>query len=167
MTGAEGTVEADLVVGLLESQAQGAEELGTKAANLARLAASGFPVPDGFVITTAACDRILAGPDIPPDIWTKIRAHLDRLGPGPVAVRSSGTAEDLGDASYAGQYDTVLDVEGPEAVADAIARCLASASSEQVHAYRGSYAPPQMAVLVQRMVPAEAAGVAFTANPVT
>ena len=167
MTGAAQTMEAELIVGLGDPGDHGAEATGTKAANLARLAASGFPVPDGFVVTTAACDRIAAGADFPQELRARIGAHLDRLGPGPVAVRSSGTAEDLGDASYAGQYETVLNVEGLEAVIEAIGRCLDSASSEQVRAYRKSEARAPMAVLVQRMVPAVAAGVAFTANPVT
>ncbi|MBK6515337.1 MAG: PEP/pyruvate-binding domain-containing protein [Polyangiaceae bacterium] len=88
---------------------------------------------------------------------------------GPVAVRSSGIAEDLAGASFAGQYETVLDVEGVAAVEAAIARCVASARSERVREYRqerGIDAAP-MAVLVQRMVKARAAGVAFTAHPVT
>jgi pyruvate,water dikinase len=169
--------ETVFVVELHDPGQHGAEVLGTKAATLARLAGSGFRVPDGFVITVAACDRILAATgdlnqpmvmaDIPEEVRAEIRSHLKGLGEATVAVRSSGLAEDLGDASYAGQYETVLDVEGPEELAEAIGRCLASTSSAQVRAYTGSDAPAPMAVLVQRMVPADAAGVAFTANPVT
>jgi pyruvate,water dikinase len=82
-----------------------------------------------------------------------------------VAVRSSGVAEDLADASFAGQYETVLAVRGADAVLDAARRCVASASHERAAAYGGEHAP--MAVLVQCMVPATAAGVAFSANPLT
>lgn len=167
MTNAEQSVDTDLVVGLHDPTGPGPEEMGTKAATLARLASVGFRVPEGFVVTTAACDRIRATSNIPEEVWAEILSHLERLGDGPLAVRSSGLAEDLAEASYAGQYDTVLGVEGPDSVAEAIGRCLASATSDQVHAYRGSDAPSPMAVLVQRMVPADAAGVAFTANPIT
>ena len=156
-----------LVVELHDPGGPDPEVLGTKAATLARLASQGFSVPDGFVVTTTACDRIAPGTKIPDEVWVAVLAHLEQLGKGPVAVRSSGSAEDLAEASYAGQYETVLGVEGPEALAGAIGRCLASAGSERVRAYRGSDAPTRMAVLVQKMVPSEAAGVAFTANPIT
>jgi pyruvate,water dikinase len=149
---------------------------GRKAATLAALAARGFPVPPGFVVTTAACERILATVDdaaedlaraeFPDDVWAGIVSGLRQLGGGAVAVRSSATAEDLPDASYAGQYETVLRVSGPDEVAQAVRRCLASAWSARVRAYSGAHRDP-MAVLVQRLVPADAAGVVFTANPVT
>jgi rifampicin phosphotransferase len=97
------------------------------------------------------------------------------------AVRSSATAEDLAGASYAGQYETVLDV-GLDELPDAVRRVFDSAASARVAAYRhahpeaGVTAAPagdpsgsraRMAVLVQVMVPAAAARVAFTANPLT
>jgi rifampicin phosphotransferase len=167
MTSTEQSVEASSVVDLRDPGSRDVELVGMKVANLALLITSGFRVPEGFVITTSACDRILSAPHVPDDLWKEIRAHLDLLGEGPWAIRSSGTAEDLADDSYAGLYETVLGVENQDAVADAIARCLASASSDRVRAYRGSNAPVRMAVLIQRMVPAEAAGVAFTANPIT
>ena len=144
---------------------------GNKAATLARLAASGLPVPPGFVITVAACNRITAagqGGAIEPELWSAIRSGLARLGDTALAVRSSGTDEDLADASYAGQYETVLGVSGPGQVAAALRTCVASAAGARVRAYAGEGAEPaRMAVLVQRLVPADAAGVAFTANPVT
>jgi phosphohistidine swiveling domain-containing protein len=165
------------VLSLHEEGAGDPGETGTKAATLARLAARGFPVPPGFVVTIPACKRILAtidaekspsAADMPGDVWAEVLLGLRELGDGQLAVRSSGAAEDLAGASYAGQYETVLGVQGPEAVADAIGRCLASASSERVRAYAGrSSASSPMAVLIQRQVPADAAGVAFTANPVT
>jgi len=164
------------VVGLAEDGAADPAMSGRKAATLAALAARGFPVPPGFVVTTAACERILATVDdaaedlaraeFPDDVWAGIVSGLRQLGGGAVAVRSSATAEDLPDASYAGQYETVLRVSGPDEVAQAVRRCLASAWSARVRAYSGSHRDP-MAVLVQRLVPADAAGVVFTANPVT
>jgi rifampicin phosphotransferase len=165
------------VIGLDEEGAGDPARTGTKAATLARLAAQGFPVPPGFVVTVPACQRALAmmgaavSPDgryIPADVWAEVLSGLAELGDVPLAVRSSGTAEDLTAASYAGQYETVLGVRGPEALAEAISRCLASASSERVRSYAGPSAELiPLAVLVQRLVPADVAGVAFTANPVT
>jgi pyruvate,water dikinase len=91
------------------------------------------------------------------------------LGDVPLAVRSSGVAEDLADASFAGQYEAVLDVRGPEQLREAVRRCRESASSARVVRYRSARveqpAGDQMAVLVQRLVRADAAGVAFTSNP--
>ena len=127
---------------------------GNKAATLAELRAQGFDVPDGFVIPAGA-----------EPTHDDIVAALARLGDGPVAVRSSGLAEDLPDASFAGQYDTWLNVRGADAVLAAVAACVAAARSARVEAYRHSFQP--MAVLVQRMIDANVAGVAFSANPLT
>ncbi len=98
---------------------------------------------------------------------------LDRE-PGPVAVRSSATAEDLPGASFAGQQETILNVSGMEALLEAVRRCWASLWLERVVTYRHSLGldyllnhPTAMAVIVQRMVKAEVAGVLFTANPLS
>ena len=117
--------------------------------------------------------RQAAGRDgpIPADIEQAVLTAYADLGGGPVAVRSSATAEDLPGAAFAGQQDTFLDVEGEPALLDAVRRCWASLWSERATAYRQRRgiddAAVRMAVVVQRMVPAEVAGVAFTANPVT
>src|SRR5215207_3560294 len=158
-------------------------QIGGKAAKLAALARAGFRVPNGFVITTAAFSSFVArngfrsdiqaaavrAVPLPRDIGDEITRAFTRLG-GPVAVRSSGVAEDLGRASYAGQYETVLDVDTAGGVLTAVLRCWSSAFDERVaryHAASGGGVIPAMAVLVQQMVPAEVAGVAFSANPVT
>ena len=144
---------------------------GGKGANLGELIRGGVRVPPGFVITTAA--HTAAGPDgsIPAEIERAILAGYADLGGGLVAVRSSATAEDLPGAAFAGQQDTFLDVEGEPALLDAVRKCWASLWSERAVAYRDRRgvddASVRMAVVVQRMVPAEVAGVAFTANPVT
>jgi rifampicin phosphotransferase len=78
--------------------------------------------------------------------------------------------EDLADASFAGQYETVLGVRGPDEVMDAVSRCLTSADASRVTVYRSTAAidaPAGMGVLVQTLVLPDAAGVAFSANPVT
>ncbi len=87
----------------------------------------------------------------------------------PVAVRSSATAEDLAEASFAGQQDTYLNIRGTEAVIAAITRCWGSLWTERAMTYRArqGIAPEtvSLAVVVQQMVEADAAGVMFTANP--
>ena len=86
-------------------------------------------------------------------------------------MRSSATAEDLPDASFAGQQDTYLNIRGGDALIDAIKRCWASLWTARAIAYRQrqGIAPldVSLAVIVQMMVPATAAGVLFTVNPVT
>jgi pyruvate,water dikinase len=156
---------------------------GGKAANLARLMAAGFPVPPGLVVSTlaftshvvdidlAASDpaRIIQSRPIAASLAASIRLAIDPWGERPLAVRSSGVKEDLAGASFAGQYATYLNVSGPDAVLEAIIGCWASAFSPQILAYRSRHgiAAGAMAVLIQPMVAADAAGVAFSLNPVT
>ncbi|NDZ64570.1 rifamycin-inactivating phosphotransferase [Streptomyces cyaneofuscatus] len=109
---------------------------------------------------------------IPGDLATEITGALARLGEGTaVAVRSSATAEDLPTASFAGQQDTYLNVVGPAEVLRHVSRCWASLFTERAVAYRRrngiDHRAVQMAVVVQRMVFPEAAGVLFTADPLT
>ncbi|MGC9347343.1 MAG: PEP/pyruvate-binding domain-containing protein [Anaerolineae bacterium] len=96
-------------------------------------------------------------------------ADLDEQPPA-VAVRSSATAEDLPEASFAGQQETYLNVKGEQAVRDAVKRCWASLWTARAIGYRRQKGvEPEdlsLAVVVQRLVPADAAGVMFTANPV-
>ncbi|MDC0741885.1 PEP/pyruvate-binding domain-containing protein [Polyangium mundeleinium] len=100
-----------------------------------------------------------------------VRAYDVELGGVAVAVRSSATAEDLPDASFAGQQDTYLGVLGKEALLDAVRRCWASLFTERAVVYRADRSidprDVSLAVVVQRLVHARAAGVLFTANPVT
>ena len=172
---------ADYLVPLDDPACADPSLAGTKAATLASLVAAGFPVPEGIVLTTEAFHPLGGEPEA--GRVTSDRAHLperverailqvaDRFGNALLAVRSSGVAEDLEDASFAGQYDSVLGVRGPEKLVEAVERCWASASRGSVLAYREqaglerSAAP--LAVLIQRLVEAETAGVAFTADPVS
>ena len=98
-------------------------------------------------------------------------ARLESGADGPVAVRSSATAEDLPGASFAGQQDTYLNVAGIDDVLDAVHRCWASLWTDRAVAYRAAQgidgSGVALAVVVQRMVDAESAGVLFTADPVT
>ncbi len=150
-------------------QATDPAEVGHKAAVLAALLSNGLPVPDGVVIPARVFGGACAGdssPDVPDELVAALADAVRGWGDVPVAVRSSGTAEDLPHASYAGLYTTVLNVRGEAALRDAVSRCWASARAPRVTAYAGDGAAPGLAVLVQPMVPAVAAGVAFTVDPV-
>ena len=108
---------------------------------------------------------------VPAAVADAVRAALRDLGPDPVAVRSSATAEDLPGAAFAGQQETFLNVTGEEQVLDAVRRCWASLWAERAVDYRRQrgidHAAVKLAVVVQRLIPADVAGVLFTANPVT
>lgn len=160
---------------------------GGKGANLGELVRAGFPVPDGFVVTTdayrlvapdasgetdaAATRAALRAVVVPDALREAITRACTQLGGGPVAVRSSATAEDLPGAAFAGQQDTYLNVVGERAVIDAVRRCWASLWTDRAIAYRDKLgiAPGEvsMAVVVQDMVQADYAGVMFTADPIT
>src|SRR5918993_3852100 len=144
-------------------------ELGGKGASLARLTAAGLPVPDGFAVTVPAFRAYTAAASMPADVAAEILAAYTALGAPPVAVRSSATAEDAAHASYAGQHDSFLDVTGADEVLAAVERCWASLHTERAVAYRARHSGDEggLAVVVQRMVDADAAGVLFTADPVT
>lgn len=136
-----------------------AQSVGGKAAQLAQLIHLGLRVPEGFVILGAS----------PADLPGGLDEYSMRLG-GAVAVRSSALGEDSADASFAGQFETVLGVEGVPAIRRAVERCLASAANSRAQAYRDQlhrHAAMDMAVVVQRMVEATAAGVIFTIDPVS
>lgn len=156
--------------------------VGPKAAHLAVLA-SVASVPEGFCLTVEA-HRTAAGTSVvPADLAAAVAEAYGRLvGTGAasapaasataVAVRSSAVDEDGGGASFAGQHDTFLNVGSLDDVIAAIGRTWGSLHSEGARAYRrrlgvAGVDDASLAVLVQRMVPADAAGVAFSLDPVT
>ena len=110
--------------------------------------------------------------DVPEELVDEVDRHLDRLGAaGSFAIRSSATAEDLPDASFAGQQDSFLNISGRSEIVRHIRRCWASLFTERAVAYRAradiDHRTVDMAVMVQQMVLAEASGVLFTADPVS
>jgi pyruvate, water dikinase len=160
---------------------------GGKGASLARMTALGLAVPPGYVVPADSlvkalgdggeelrsvlpdaerAQAIVARAEPPPEI----AAAYEALGDDPpVAVRSSACAEDSEAASYAGQQETYLYVRGARAVLDRVRDCWASFFSERALFYRqrkGSLDDLGMAVVVQRMVHADVAGVLFTCDPV-
>ena len=109
---------------------------------------------------------------IPDDVAAAMASELTRLGDqAAYAVRSSATAEDLPGASFAGQHDSFLNVVGLAVILDSVRRCWASLYTERAVTYRlrngFDHRKVHMAVVVQQMVTAQAAGVLFTADPVT
>jgi rifampicin phosphotransferase len=161
-----------------------ARRTGFKAAHLGELLRAGFAVPAGFVLTVEAFERFcafnafdqsttateVAEAPLPDDVGEALLAAHATIPDVALAVRSSGVAEDLPGASFAGQYETLLGVRGQADLVRAVSHCWSSAFSERVAAYRsgglnGAVAP--LAVLVQLLVAPDAAGVAFTVNPVT
>jgi len=170
------------------------ELAGGKGANLGELVRAGFDVPPGFVITTDAYRDFVAANDLAGRLAGAVPDEADAIAAAfsagtiaeamaeeitsayaalgrdlPVAVRSSATAEDLEDASFAGQQDTFLNVVGAPAVLSAVKACWASLWTHRAISYRAERGVDQaglaLAVVVQEMVPATAAGVMFTANP--
>lgn len=127
---------------------------------------------DKISALSGAIRQIIEGAAIPPGIQEEIAHHLARLGErAAYAVRSSATAEDLPTASFAGQQDTYLNIIGKEAILKHISRCWASLFTERAIIYRlqagFDHRKVQLAVVVQKMVFPQAAGILFTADPVT
>ena len=174
------------VVWLEAIRAADAAAVGAKAARLGELLSRGHPVPPGFVVTADAYReafavlppdadrrRALAEAELPEALKAAIHSAHDRLTRehgSECAVRSSATAEDLAGASFAGQHGTYYHV-GRADVLQRIRQCWASLWAPEAVAYRGARgidpASVAMAVLVQQMIPAQVAGVAFTADPVS
>ena len=146
------------------------DAVGGKGLSLGLTAAAGLPVPPGFCVTSAAYRR-LANPDPRVDaaLLDALTAAYVNLGGGAVAVRSSATAEDGAAVSFAGQQETVLGVEGIDALRDAIERCWRSLHTDRAKAYRERQQVSEtglaMAVVVQQLIDADTAGVLFTRDP--
>ena len=146
------------------------DAVGGKGLSLGLMASAGLPVPPGFCVTSAAFRR-WRGQTLTDshELGRSIADAYRSLGGGPVAVRSSATAEDGAVASFAGQQETFLGVQGDDQVCDAVGRCWASLDTERAVAYRKHQGVSDdglaMAVVVQRLVPAEVAGVLFTRDP--
>ncbi|OJT27020.1 pyruvate, phosphate dikinase [Archangium sp. Cb G35] len=153
-----------------ELTAEQAVLAGGKGRTLARLQQGGHPVPDGFLVLASAFE----GDSLLPSEWERVRAALARLRadqPGcSFAVRSSALSEDSAQASFAGEFETVLDVREDDAVRDAIESVRRSRHAGRVAAYsqaQGLETAHEVAVVVQVLVRADFAGVLFTADPVT
>ncbi len=163
---------------------------GGKGANLGEMTKAGIPVPPGVVLTAAAYDlyiesnNIDTGKNVPAkqiresilngkltsQIKNEIISYCQRIGEeSRVAVRSSATAEDLDDASFAGQQETYLNVVGLENLLESIKRCYASLWGDRAVSYRRTHgyggAKVSLAVVIQQMIESDFSGVMFTRNP--
>ncbi|MBP2319992.1 pyruvate,water dikinase [Kibdelosporangium banguiense] len=143
---------------------------GPAAEITAALAGLDYTDPAAVDVAATRIARCFNRFPIPTAVADAVRSEYSALD-SPVAVRSSATAEDLPDASFAGQYDTFLNVQGVGAVLAAVKRCWASLWTSRAMSYRAlnGISPDDvaLAVIVQRLVPATAAGVMFTADPLT
>ena len=141
---------------------------GGKGGTLAKLRQAGYSVPDGFVILPTA----FAGDELTTEAWVQVRTHLARMRKAnrgiAFAIRSSALSEDSAQASFAGEFETVLDEDTDEMIRDAIHTVRRSRHSERIRAYseaKGVEAVHDMAIVVQRLVRADISGVLFTADP--
>lgn len=132
-----------------------------------------FSSDASLIAVSAEIRRRIIDCPVPQDMAEDIVKHYSKIGSGrePVAVRSSGTAEDLDDASFAGQQETFLFVIGNDDVVKFIKECWASLYNDRAIFYRREKKFDEwsisIAVVVQRMVSAQKAGVMFTSNPIT
>jgi len=180
--------------------------LGGKGASIVELRETGFPVPDGFVLTTEAyhsfvrqaglasdlaaalefdtpdpdpdalaeagreARELVRDAELPPEHVEAATEAYAAMGEPRVAVRSSATDEDGADASFAGQQETYLAVEGAEAVLQRVKDCWASLFTDRALTYRAEHDRAEeagIAVIVQELVEAEKSGVLFTVDPAT
>ncbi len=159
--------ESRLIQSLAQIGETGEVASGGKARVLARLLQAGYPAPDGLVILPPAFD----GDGLRPSAWKELQARLatwPARWPGVgLAVRSSALDEDSAAAAFAGEFATVLNVAGDEAIRQAIQTVYASRTNAAVYRQARRLAGPQrMAVLVQPLIPAECSGVCFSLDPV-
>ena len=197
----------DLVLPFSRVHAKDLPLVGGKGANLGELTNAGFPVPDGFCLTTRAFEHFMAnaagtdnlyaqlealdpedtkgarklseqwktllrGLPVPPEVARAVLNAWTALGAEHTyAVRSSATAEDLPDASFAGQQDSYLNVCGENALLEAVRDCWVSLFNDRAILYRQrlgvGHRDVSLAVVVQRMVASEVSGILFTADPLT
>lgn len=144
---------------------------GGKGKTLARLYQAGYRVPDGFIILPAAFD----GVDLTKEAWAQVQSYLARMRGNDretsFAVRSSAWSEDSAQASFAGEFETVLDVRTDEDLWEAIHVVRLSRYGARVQAYSQAQglgeATHEIAVVIQRLIQADFSGVLFTADPVT
>ena len=178
-----------------------AREVGNKAAFLSFMKNSGFNIPSGIVLgndiftktvsenkneckvhlllkvvsksnakdTAEKIAELYEGLTIPDEIKAEIEKHINPEKK--YAVRSSGIKEDLSGLSFAGQYDTFINVNGIDEIADAVAKCYLSTYSETVLSYFAANGIPAdeagMSVIIEEMVDSDISGVAFTVNPIS
>ena len=136
--------------------------VGGKAAGLSRLLRLGVAVPRGVVITAAATPHMMAA-----DVWREIVEAWRALDAPVAIVRSSAIGEDSAGASFAGQLESIPDVQNPSDLRRAVLRCLASRGSDRVRAYERArgHALGGLGIVIQQQIAASMSGVLFTSDP--
>ncbi len=142
--------------------------IGGKACGLVRLLKAGFRVPGAWCIPSDATE----GGKLPPELESVLRGLWEKfvaLRPnGRLAVRSSATAEDLEGASFAGIYETKLDIDSADRLVQAVKDCLWAVHADRARGYRAKQDMGhdlRIALVIQRMIESEISGVMLTANP--
>lgn len=180
------------ILGFDEIKKEDVLSAGGKGANLGEMTGAGIPVPPGAVLTAQAYDRFMeynginaeelseisaeavrnaiAGGELPEDIRGQVLDFYHTLGENArVAIRSSATAEDLADASFAGQQETYLNVCGDDELLEMVRECYCSLWGDRAVSYRKTQGYDKqkvaLAVVIQEMVESESAGVIFTKDP--
>lgn len=180
---------------LREANKESILQVGSKALYLAKIINEGVTIPNGFILKADALNKFMTANSlhshlnhedfmelflkapIPEEVEHELLSSYMKLKEETgdqelaVAVRSSSSAEDLEDASFAGQYDTILNVRDTAQLLDAVKQCWASVFSEHVRDYAAqkdiSLEDFPMGILIQQMVYADVAGVIFSLNPIT
>ena len=176
-------MKTPFILALNDPQATDASLTGGKGSRLALLKSQGFAVPDAFIVTSAGyslfvqeipqneISHLIENHPLPILLREAILNHLASFDSDGLAIRSSSTMEDLADSAFAGQHETFLNVRGAENILESIRQCFISLWNERAISYREQrgyhHHQAAMAVVVQRLVPCESAGVAFSLNPVT
>ncbi|MFZ7104097.1 MAG: PEP/pyruvate-binding domain-containing protein [Peptococcaceae bacterium] len=143
---------------------------GGKGGMLSGMFRDGYPIPDGFVVLPSAFQK----EKLTDEAWNEIRVYLNAIRKNHAgalfAVRSSALSEDSAQASFAGEFETVLNVKTDKEIQEAVYTVFRSRESERVKAYsfvQGLERSHQIAVVIMLMVPSEISGVLFTADPIT
>ncbi len=151
-----------------EIQEQHLGLVGGKGLSLAQLTQNRLPVPPGFCVTTPTYHQFVKE-NLSESVREEILHAYEKIGGGLVAVRSSATSEDGASYSFAGQQETFLGIEGGDALIEAIQKCWYSLNSDRARSYRAHQGVEDrhlaMAVVVQKLIDADVAGVLFTVDP--
>lgn len=148
------------------------ELFGAKAVNLSLLKKSGLNVPKGYCISKEFHEQMIDSQvfDISEDELEELKVVFDSFENKKIAVRSSAISEDLSNNSFAGLYESFLNIDTFENFIEAIKACILSSRSERVKEYIEHFKlkieTPLMAIIIQKMINSESAGVAFTENPI-
>jgi pyruvate,water dikinase len=164
------------IIWLGDTDSKNPRIVGGKASNIGSLA-SHYKVPPGFIVTPVSLNSLKGdGFNVPAQVLDKIIASYYELSSTtgtsdiPVAVRSSALDEDGHSLSFAGQYDTYLNVIGKDNIANAVSKCWQSAHTERAMAYKVKHSISEkdetIPVIIQQMIPSDTSAVVFSKNPV-